>query len=353
MRGPLDRVALGRTDVSVSRLGFGSAPLGGLLRETLAEDARDAVDAAWEAGLRSFDTAPQYGGGLAEQRLGATLAGRPREALTISSKVGKLVIPGGKGPSIFVGAAAHQIAYDYSYGGVMRSLEASLQRTGLDRFDILLIHDVNRKYHGDRVFDRFEEALSGACRALRNLREQGVIRAFGPALNEIDIALRFVREADVDCIMLPGRYTLLDRTAEAELLPECFSRQVGVLLAAPFESGILATGATPGASFAYAPADGPTLQRVAEINGACRDHGVPLAAAALQFPLSHPAIVSVVAGMRSRAEVEANLALMRTPIPPGLWAALDEDGISPLRQADKRPAAWPARPPRAGPNRTP
>ncbi len=330
---PTGRAALGTRGVQVSRLGFGSAPLGGLLRATTAEDARDAVDAAWEAGLRSFDTGPQYGGGMAEQRLGAALAPRPREQVIVSSKVGKLVelLPGEAAPGIFVGAAPHRITYDYSYDGVMRSLDASLRRTGLERFDVLLIHDVNRKYHGDAVFARLDEALTGACRALRSLRDQGVIGGFGPAGNELDINLRFVREADVDCLMLPGRFTLLDRAAEAELLPECAARNVGVLLAAPFESGILATGAIPGANFAYAPANAAMLARVAEIEAKCWAHGMPLAAVALQFPFRHEAIASVVAGMRSRAEVEANIALMRTPVPPALWNELDrmQEGTRP------------------------
>lgn len=321
---PTGLAPLGTRGVRVSRLGFGSAPLGGLLRATTEDDALDAVAAAWEAGLRSFDTAPQYGGGMAEQRLGAALARHPRAEITVSSKVGKVVaLAGDAAPGIFVGAPPHSIAYDYSHDGVMRSLEASLRRTGLDRFDVLLIHDVNRKYHGDAVHARLDEALAGACRALRSLRDQGVIRAFGPAGNEIDVNLRFVREADVDCLMLPGRYTLLDRAADAALLPECAARSIGVLLAAPFESGILATGAVPGASFAYAPADRATLARVERIEGACRAHGVALAAAALQFPFRHPAVSGVVAGMRSRAEVEANIALMRTPVPPALWHDLD------------------------------
>jgi len=323
MIDPVERVPLGRREVRVSRLGFGSAPLGGLLRET---SAADAVDAAWEAGVRSFDTAPQYGGGLAEQRLGPALACRPRTELTLSSKVGKLIVlDAGAPPSIFAGAPPHRIAYDYSYDGVMRSLETSFRRTGLGRFDIVLIHDVNRKYHGDRVLARLDEALAGACRALRSLREQGVIGAYGPAGNEIDITLRFVREADIDCLMLPGRFTLLDRSAAAELLPACQARGIAVLLAAPFESGILATEAVPGATFSYAPADPAVLRRVVVLAGLCRAHGIPLAAASLQFPLRHPAIASVVAGMRSRAEVEANLALMRTPIPQALWDALEEE----------------------------
>ena len=323
---PTDRVRLGRTAVEVCRLGFGSAPLGGLLRETSGEDAAAAVQAAFDAGLGYFDTAPQYGGGLAERRLGEALRGRPRAGFVLSTKVGKLVTPAGPGESArtgpFVGAPSHAIAYDYSYDGALRSLDESLRRLGTDRVDILLIHDVNRKYHGARVMERFEEARAGACRALRRLRDEGVIRAFGPALNDVDVSLRFVRETDADCIMLPRRYTLLDRSAEAELLPLCRERGVGVLVAAPFDSGILATGAVPGATYDYRPAAPEVVRAVEGIERVCAAFGVPLRAAALQFPFRHPAVASVVAGMRSRSEVEASVAAMRVAIPGDLWAAL-------------------------------
>ena len=329
MMEPTGKVRLGRTGVEVCRLGFGSAPLGGLLRETPETDAAAAVAAAFDAGLFHFDTAPQYGGGLAERRLGAALRDRPRASFVLSTKVGKLVRPAGPegsaGPSPFVGAPAHEIVYDYSYDGALRSLDASLRRLGTDRVDILLIHDVNRKYHGDRVMERFAEARDGACRALRRLREEGAIRAFGPALNEVDVSLRFVRETDADCLMLPRRWTLLDRSAEAELLPLCHERGVGVLVAAPFDSGILATGAVPGATYDYRPAAPEVLGRVQGLERLCAGFGVPLRAAALQFPLRHPAVASVVAGMRSRREVEESLAAMRAPIPEEFWAALDAE----------------------------
>jgi D-threo-aldose 1-dehydrogenase len=324
---PTATVPLGRTAIKVCRLGFGSAPLGGLLRETSESDAAEAVLAAFEAGLTYFDTAPQYGGGLAERRLGQALRARPRESFVLSSKVGKLVKLSGSGEIAttgpFVGAPVHEIVYDYSYDGALRSVEASLQRLATDRVDILLIHDVNRKYHGERVMERFEEARAGACKALRRLREEGVIGAFGSALNEVDVSLRFVREADVDCIMLPQRYTLLDRSAEAELLPLCADRGVSVLLAGPFDSGILATGSARGGTYNYQPATPEVMQKVKRFESLCARFDVPLRAAALRFPLRHPAVASVVTGMRSRREVEENVAAMRVTIPEAFWSALE------------------------------
>jgi D-threo-aldose 1-dehydrogenase len=322
--GPTERVRLGRSRVEVCRLGFGSAPLGGLLRETREEDAHAAVAAALAAGLTYFDTAPQYGVGLAERRLGDALRGVPRDRITLSTKVGKLVrdLPAGTGASAFVGAPAHEIAYDYSYDGTMRSLEASLSRLGTHRVDVLLVHDVNRKYHGERVHERLEEAVTGACRALARLRDEGVVGAFGPATKDLDMAEAFVERADVDCLMLPARCTLLDQTALDALFPLCEERGVSVLAAAPFDSGILATGPVPGATYDYQPASDEVLGRVRAIAEVCERHGVPLAAAALQYPLSHLVVASVVTGMRSAPEVAANLALSRAPVPEGFWNEL-------------------------------
>jgi D-threo-aldose 1-dehydrogenase len=318
-------VQLGRSSVQVSRLGFGSAPLGGLLRETLAEDAAVAVATALDAGLCHFDTAPQYGGGLAERRLGAALGKASRERFVLSSKVGKIVVlkPDAPAQTVgFIGAPAHEIVYDYSYDGVRRSLEASLNRLGLARVDIVFIHDINRKYHGDRVHERLEEALAGACKALADLRRQGIIRAFGPATKDLDIACAFAERADIDCLMLPARYTLLDQSAAGALLPLCLERGISVLAAAPFDSGILATGAIAGATYDYQPASAEVLSKVREIEAHCARFDIPIAAAALQFPLQHPAVASVVTGMRSAAEVRQNLELMRLPIPAEFWSTL-------------------------------
>ena len=238
MIDPTAKVKLGHTGVEVCRLGFGAAPLAGLLRETSGRQAAEAVASALDAGLSYFDCAPQYGGGLAETRLGEALRALPRANVTVSTKIGKLVRPRENAPPQtvgFVGAPAHDIAYDYSYDGVMRSLEQSLKRLGLERVDVLLIHDVNRKYHGERVHQRLEEAVTGACRALAELRAAGVIRAFGPATKDLDIACAFLNRVDVDCVMVPARLTLIDSSAREELLPLCDRQAVSVLAAAPFE----------------------------------------------------------------------------------------------------------------------
>jgi D-threo-aldose 1-dehydrogenase len=323
---PTAGVRLGRTNVEVCRIGFGAAPLGGLLRETSEAQAADAVAAALAAGLTYFDCAPQYGGGLAETRLGGALQAVPRDRITVSTKIGKLVVPRENAPpqtAGFVGAPAHDIDYDYSYDGVMRSLEASLKRLGLSRVDVLLIHDVNRKYHGERVHERLDEAVVGACKALAELRDAEVIGAFGPATKDLDIACAFLNRVEVDCVMVPARLTLLDRSACDDLLPLCERRNVSVLAAAPFDSGILAAGAVLGATYDYTPANEPTLARVRSIERLCAKFNVPLAAAALQFPLRYPAVASVVTGMRDANEVEANLTLLRERIPRSFWDAFD------------------------------
>lgn len=332
MIDPTELIPIGDTGLAVSRLGYGTTALGNIMRTTPADTAMAAVDAAWTAGLRYFDSAPQYGQGLAEERLGAALASRPRAVYTVSTKVGKLLrpTPGGRVPDgIFVGGHPFEIAFDYTYDATMRSLETSLRRLRLDRVDILLIHDVNRRYHGDRVHERLDEALNGAVPALKKLRSEGVIKAFGPAFNDIDILTRFVTEADVDCLMLPRGYSLLSHQAAPELLPECERRGVSVLIASPFESGILATGAVPGATYLYAPADEQIMAQVRRLEAICAGYDVPLAAVALQFPARHPAIASVVTGMRTAGEVADNLRLMRTPIPAELWAALEQEGLIP------------------------
>jgi D-threo-aldose 1-dehydrogenase len=325
MFDPAEALPLGRTGLRVSRLGVGGTPFGNLFRPISDDDLGAAFEAAWDTGLRFFDTAPQYGGGLSEQRMGALLKTKPRNAYVLSSKVGKLLrpTPDGRAPEgIFAHGLPNEIVYDYTYDGTMRSIEASLVRTGHDRFDIVLIHDVNRRYHGDAVWDVYEIARTGACKALAELKDEGVIAGFGPANRELDVNIRFVREVDFNCMMLPTRFTLLDQSGADELLPLCEARGIGVLLAGAFDSGILATGAVPGATYTYAAAEPSVLARVARMEAICRAAGVPLAAAALQFPFRHPSIASVVTGMANRAEVEANTRLMATPIPDALWAEL-------------------------------
>lgn len=325
-----ERVPIGKTGLVFSRLGMGTTTLGGLHAAVSENDGKAAVDAAFAAGIRHFDTAPQYGTGLSERRLGAALRGRPRGDYVLSTKVGKLVVPKGSGgipQPIFAGGSGDEVVFDYTYDGAMRSLEQSFERLGLDRVDMLLIHDVTRRFHGDRTEERYKETMGGAYKALVKLRSEGVVKAIGTGLSEIDWATRFMTEGDFDLMLLPGRYTLLEQTAADGLFDLCQRKGVTILLAAPFESGILASGAVPGATFLYKPAEPEMLERVRRIEAVCRRHDVPLAAAALQFPLTHPAVSSVLVGMRSRAEVEENVARLATQIPQELWRALAAEGI--------------------------
>jgi D-threo-aldose 1-dehydrogenase len=323
--------SVGRTGISVSTLGFGTTAIAGIMRETPAQDAAEAVGVAWASGLRYYDTAPQYGAGLAEQRLGAALRTKPRSEFVLSTKVGKLLVPSADPSAVrglFQGGLPNDISYDYTHDGTLRSIEESLTRLGLDRIDIVFIHDVNRRYHGDGVHERYKEAMGGAVKALQRLRREGVIRAFGPGLNDIDILLGFIREADIDCLMLPRGYSLLNQGAAAEVLPECVHRNISVMIASPFESGILATGAVAGATYLYQAADADTVARVRRIEDICGQFGVPLPAVALQYAARHPAVASVVVGMRSEAEVRQNMRLMSTPIQAELWSALAREGIA-------------------------
>lgn len=317
--------------LSLPALGFGTTTLGGMFRAVSDEEARRAVDAAWDAGLRFFDTAPQYGCGLAERRLGAALSRRPRDEYVLSTKVGKLVVPPGSGGDpqpMFVGAPADEILFDFSADGTRRSIDASLERLGHDRIDIALIHDVTRHFHGeDGVWVRYREALAGAIPALRRLKQEGVIRAFGIGLKDVDVAIRFVEEAGIDFVLLPARLTLLDQSGLEGLPQACAAHGVGILAAGAFDSGILATGAVAGATYGYREADAAIVARVRAIEAACARHAVPLPAAALQFPLLDPAVATVLAGMRSPDEVRQNLVWMRQPIPPSFWEDLQSEGL--------------------------
>ncbi|MEP7276917.1 MAG: aldo/keto reductase [Betaproteobacteria bacterium] len=330
---------IGRRDLAVSQLGVGTAPFGSLAASDTDAAVRGAFDAVYAAGLRYLDTAPFYGLGLAEHRLGTCLRGVDRRTLVVSSKVGRLLRPladgvaaGGSG-----GAYPFEVAFDYSYDGALRSLDCTLQRLGTNRIDIALLHDVNRRWQGDLVEQRYREAMDGAYRALVELRDAGVIKAIGVGVNDWEILLRFAADGDFDCFMLAGRYTLLDHTALDRFIPECVRRGISVLMAAPFNSGILATGARPGATFFYVEADASIMDRTRRIEAVCARHDVDIAAAALQFPLAHPAVASVVTGMRSAAEVAQNLAHVRAPIPADLWRELKHEGLiadaAPVRPA--------------------
>lgn len=321
--------AIGKTALRVSQLGFGAAPFGNLMAEVPDEATRGSVDAALAAGIRYFDTAPFYGHGLSEHRLGEALRFRPRDSFVLSTKVGRLLKPDpqARTPGPFVRTPPFGIEYDYTRDGAMRSIEDSLQRMGLARIDIVFIHDVTAKWRGDALEESYRAAMSGAYRALADLRTQGVIGAIGVGVNDVDILRRFANDGDFDCFMLAGRYTLLDTTALPELLPLCERKSISILLAAPYHSGILASGAVAGAKFWYADAPPEILDRVRKIEAVCARHGVSLQAAATQFPLAHPAIASVAAGYRTPAEVAAALAACRAPIPSSLWTDLKRDGL--------------------------
>ena len=310
------RVRLGRTAVQISELGFGGAPIGNLYAPVSDEQAHAAVEAAWEAGVRYFDTAPHYGLGLSEQRLGAALRERPRAEYAISTKVGRILEPNPSpsGSDLAVGGFAVPDTltrvFDFSRDGVRPSLESSLERLGLDRIDIALIHDPD---------DHLDIALAEAVPALIELREQGVIGAVGAGMNTVDPLLRFVAESDVDVVMVAGRWTLLDRTA-APLLDACVAREVAVLSAAPFNSGLLAgEQPTEGTRFDYAPASLELLACAMRYAEFARVHSVTLPQLALQFPLRHPAVASVVAGMATPEQSAADAAWLAAPVPEILW----------------------------------
>ena len=303
----------------MTRVGLGTAPLGGLFAEVADDDAHSVVAAAWAAGVRFFDTAPLYGYGLAEQRLGTVLRGCPRVEFALATKVGRLLRAGAppEPGQHFKGAPDVNPVFDFSYDGVLRSVEESLTRLGLDRVDVLHIHDPD---------DHFEEAVHGAYPALDRLRREGVIGAVGAGMNQAAMLARFAREADFDCFLLAGRYTLLDQVGLRELLPLCLDRGIAVIAAGVFNSGVLA-GPQPGATYDYSPAGADVLARARRLDDVCCRHGVPLKAAAIQFPFGHPAVVTVLVGCRSAAELEENLRMAEWDIPAAFWENLKAERL--------------------------
>jgi D-threo-aldose 1-dehydrogenase len=324
---------LGGTGVRVTELAYGAASIGNLFRSVTDEDAAAAIDAAWDAGIRTFDTAPHYGLGLSERRLGAALQDRPRDAYTVSTKVGRLLVPndGSRDGSGDVGGerggddlangfafpATHRRVWDFSADGVRRSLEASLDRLGLDRVDIVLLHDPD---------DHAEQALREAYPALERLRGEGVVGAIGVGMNQTALPARFLRETDIDVVLLAGRYTLLEQEGLAELLPEATTRGRSVLIGGVFNSGLL-TDPKPGATYDYAPAPASVLDRARRLKTVTERHGVPLRAAALRFPLGHPAVAGVLTGARSPDEVRDTVEQLRGPVPAALWDDLRAEGL--------------------------
>jgi D-threo-aldose 1-dehydrogenase len=320
---------IGNTGLAVSQLGVGCAPFGSLAAGITDASVRQAFDTLYGCGLRYFDVAPLYGVGLAEHRLGEVLRGIDRRTIVLSTKVGRLLQPreGGAAAGASGGEYPFTFRYDYSYDATLRSLEFSMQRLGTNSIDIALIHDVNRRWQGDLIEQRYAEAMSGAYRALDELRAAGVIKAIGVGVNDWSILERFASDGNFDCFMLAGRYTLLDHTALDTFLPDCARRNIAVLMAAPFNSGILATGARPGATYFYTAAEPEIVARTQRIEAVCARHGVALGAAALQFPLAHPVIASVVAGMRNAEEAAINMAHCHAVIPAAFWDELKHEGL--------------------------
>jgi D-threo-aldose 1-dehydrogenase len=324
------RRQLGRTAMCLPAIGFGTAPIGNLYQPVDEAAARLTIDTALAADIRYFDTAPFYGFGLSESRLGASLR-RPEgaEATLLSTKVGRILAPLGEAAasaerSGFVDGMPYAAVFDYSYDGVMRSFEASLQRLRVTGVAVLLAHDLGRITHGGEHGLRMREFLDGGFRAMRELRDQQVVGAIGMGVNEIEVCEELLGQVDLDCLLLAGRYTLLEQDAIKSLLPLCLRRRVTVIIGGPFNSGVLVEhGAGSGSPhYNYAPAPATVVQRVRCLREICAAHGVPIGAAALQFPLAHEAVASVIPGFRSAEQVREALSFMNTRIPATLWEEL-------------------------------
>ena len=327
---PLNRRT--RSPVNMTQLGFGGAPLGNLYRKIEDSDAQATLDAAWDAGIRYFDTAPQYGLGRSELRFADALTRFDPDQLTLSTKVGRVLedcAPEDVTPEAFVDVPQKRIIFDFTYDGIMRSYEDSIARLGSDKIDMLFLHDIDAGARGRRFEDyNLRELFSqGGYRALSELREVGRVSAIGAGVNTWQICERLLGEADFDGFLLAGRYTLLEQDPLDTFLPLCVKRDVGIILGGPYNSGILATGAIEGARYDYAPASEAILQRVRNLNDVCAAHTTPLIAAALQFPLGHPAVRSVIPGASNPAEVRQNVEIFETPIPSALWSDLKSQGL--------------------------
>ncbi|MDP9889072.1 aldo/keto reductase [Pseudarthrobacter enclensis] len=321
---------LGRTPLDLSTMSFGATLIGNFMRPISDAAAVELVDQAWDLGLRTFDTAPLYGHGLSELRLGRALQGRTRADYVLSTKAGRVLTPADPATidsGLWKDSAPFAAAFDYSYDGIMRSVEDSLKRLLTDHLDIVYMHDVDRYTHGSKQPQMFRQAVDEGFPALVKLRDEGVVTAIGFGVNEADVCLAAVKETDSDCVLLAGRYTLLEQEPLDDLLPTCESRGIGVVLGGVYNSGILATGPREGAKFNYGPAPEDVMDRAGRIEAICQRHDVPLPAAALQFAASHPAVTSICLGSRTPEQQQNSAAFLELRIPEQLWQDLRQDGL--------------------------
>ena len=330
-----DRQRVGTRGLEVTRLGLGGTAFGNMYARLDETDAEAIVQAAYTEGIRYCDTAPLYGYGLSEARMGQGLLSVPRDDMVLSSKVGYMLVPRSEGQedhTPFVDIPPLTSIFDYSREATLRSIEGSLERLQTDRLDIVLIHDPDESRSNDPDWqpgDRghFDEVMEGAYPALCKLREEGAIGAIGLGMNQWQMLADFARTGDFDCFLLAGRYTLLEQESLRELLPLCLEKDVRIIIGGPYNSGILATGAIDGAMYNYAPANDQLLGRVRQIEAVCARHEVPLKAAALQFPFGHEAVATTIPGARSAEEIQDNVRLIEHPIPDDFWAELKAESL--------------------------
>jgi D-threo-aldose 1-dehydrogenase len=330
---PFPTRKLGRAAVEVSELGLGTAPLGDLFEIVEEDESRALFAAAWDGGVRYYDTSPWYGLGQAEHRVGRALYRKPRDQFAISSKVGRLIRrplkPGPYRHGEWLGGLEFDPVFDYSYDGVMRSFEDSLQRLGINRIDVLLIHDLDTWHFKTeaRTGPYMNQLYTSGWRALEELRDRGVIKGIGAGFNTMGTIPKYLELYDIDFFLIAMRYTLLEQDVLDVEFPRCAERGVGIIIGGPYNSGITASGTGPNAMYNYAPAGEEIQARVRRIEAVCARHGAPLAAAALQFPLGHPIVASVIPGAISRAQVEMNMAAFRHAIPADFWAELKHEKL--------------------------
>ncbi len=333
---------LGRTGVEVTQLGFGGASLGELFKKAPEEDSLATVRAAWDAGIRYFDTAPWYGRGLSELRMGSGLRDRPRDEFVLSTKIGRWLRarndPKTSSGAPWVGGAPFEVVFDYTYDGIMRSYEQSQLRLGIARYDLAVIHDLDHLYHRpeSKLAAYFMQLATSGWRAVEELKSGGMLKGVGAGINDLGLIPRFLELVDLDFFLVAMPYTLLRQEVLDSEFPACVERGIGFVIGAVFQSGILATGAVEGAHSDYAAPTPEVIDRVRRIEALCTRHGVPIAAAALQFPLGHPSVASVIPGAYRPSQVERNVASFRHPIPADLWAELKYEGL--LRQDAPTPA---------------